>query len=40
MTKVMENILGYIDLMVYGKTIQALVDTEVTHNFITTRLAK
>ena len=38
--KVMKNSLGYIDLMVYGETIQALVDTGATHNFMTTRLAK
>ena len=42
--KVMEkswmNSLGFVDLMVHGKTIQALVDTGATHNFMTTRLAK
>ena len=34
------NSLGFMDLMVHGKTIQALVDTGATHNFMTTRLAK
>ena len=38
--KVMEkswiNSLGFVDLMVHGKTIQALVDTGATHNFMTT----
>ena len=42
--KVMEkswmNSLGFVDLMVHGKTIQALVDTRATHNFMMTRLAK
>ena len=42
--KVMEkswiNSLGFVDLMVHGKTIQALVDTGATHNFMMTRLAK
>ena len=38
--KVMKSSLGYIDLMVYGKTIQALVDTGATHNSMTTRLGK
>jgi len=36
----MENSLGYIDLMVYGETVQALVDMDVAHSFMTTRLAK
>ena len=34
------NSMGFVDLMVHGKTIQALVDTRATHNFMTTRLAK
>jgi len=34
------NNLGFIDLMVHGKTIQALVDTGATHNFMMTRLEK
>ena len=34
------NSLGFVDLMVHGKTIQALVDTGATHNFMTTRLEK
>lgn len=38
--KVMENSRGFVNLVVYGKTIQALVDTGVTHNFMTTRLAR
>ena len=42
--KVMEkswmNSQGFVDLMVHGKTIQALVDTGATHNFMMTRLAK
>jgi len=42
--KVMEkswmNSLGFMDLMVHGKTIQALVDTGATHNFMMAWLAK
>ena len=42
--KVMEkswmNSLGFMDLMVHSKTIQALVDTGATHNFVKTRLEK
>ena len=42
--KVMEkswmNSLGFVDLMVHGKTIQALVDMGASHNFMMTRLAK
>jgi len=34
------NSLGFVDLIVHGKTIQALVDMGATHNFMTTRLAK
>jgi len=34
------NNLGFMDLMVHGKTIQDLVDMGATHNFMTTRLAK
>lgn len=34
------NSLGFVDLMVHGKTIQALADTGATHNFMTTWLAK
>lgn len=40
MEKSWMNSLGFIDLIVHGKTIQALVDTGATHNFMTTRLAK
>eukprot|EP00253_Pinus_taeda_P023421 PITA_23421 len=40
MEKSWMNNLGFVDLMVHGKTIQALVDTGATHNFMTTRLAK
>jgi len=32
--------LGFIDLVVHGKAIQALVDKGATHNFMTTRLAR
>ena len=32
--------LGFLDLVVHGKTIQALVDMGAMHNFMTTRLAK
>ena len=32
--------LGFVDLVVHGKTIQELVDTGATHNFMMTRLAK
>lgn len=32
--------LGFVDLVVHGKTIQALVNTGATHNFMMTRLAK
>eukprot|EP00253_Pinus_taeda_P034045 PITA_34045 len=32
--------LGFVDLVVHGKTIQALVDTGATHNFMMTWLAK
>eukprot|EP00253_Pinus_taeda_P035450 PITA_35450 len=39
MEKSWMNSLGFVDLMVWGKTIQALVDTGATHNFMTTRLA-
>eukprot|EP00253_Pinus_taeda_P017999 PITA_17999 len=34
------NSLGFVDLMVHGKTIQALVDMGATHNLMTIRLAK
>jgi len=34
------NSLGFMDLMVHGSTIQALVDTGSTHNFMMTLLAK
>ena len=34
------NSLRFMDLMVHGKTIQALVDTGATHNFMMTWLAK
>ena len=34
------NSLGFVDLIVHGKTIQALVDMGATHNFMTTWLAK
>ena len=42
--KVMEkswiNSLGFMELVVHGKTIQALVDTGATHNFMMKRLAR
>jgi len=40
MEKSWMNSQGFVDLMVHGKTIQALVDTGATHNFMMTRLAK
>lgn len=40
MDKTWRNRLGFVDLVIHGKTIQALVDTGATHNFMTTRLAK
>jgi len=40
MEKSWMNSLGFVDLMVHGKTIQDLVDTGAIHNFMTTRLAK
>lgn len=40
MEKSWMNSLSFVDLMVHGKTIQALVDTGATHNFMTTWLAK
>lgn len=43
-SKVMEkswnHSFGFVDLVGHGKTIQALVDTGSTHNFMTTRLAR
>jgi len=40
MEKSWMNSLGFVDLMVRGKTIQALVDTGATHSFMMTRLGK
>eukprot|EP00253_Pinus_taeda_P002951 PITA_02951 len=40
MEKSWMNSLGFVDLMVRGKTIQALVDTGATHNFMMTRLVR
>ena len=40
MEKSWMNSLGFVDLMVHGKTTRALMDTGATHNFMTTRLAK
>jgi hypothetical protein len=40
MEKSWMNSLGFVDLMVRGKTTQALVDTRATHNFMTTRFAR
>eukprot|EP00253_Pinus_taeda_P030905 PITA_30905 len=40
MEKSWMNSLGFIDLVVHGKTTQALVDTRATHHFMMTRLAR
>eukprot|EP00253_Pinus_taeda_P026665 PITA_26665 len=40
MEKAWVNSLGFVDLVVHGKTTQALVDTGATHNFMTTGLAR
>jgi len=40
MEKSWMNSLGFVDLMVRGKTIPALVDTGATHNFMMTWLAR
>lgn len=40
MEKSWMNSLGFMDLMVHGKTIQVVVDWGATHNFMMTRLAK
>jgi len=34
------NSLGFLDVIVHGKAVQALVDTGATHNFMTPQLAR
>ena len=38
--KVMESRRGFVDLEIYGKVIQALVDTGVTRNLMSTWLVR
>eukprot|EP00253_Pinus_taeda_P008914 PITA_08914 len=40
MEKSWMNSLGFVDLVVHGKTTQALMDTRATHHFMMTRLAR
>ena len=40
MEKSWMNSLGFVDLVVHGKTTQSLVDTGATHNFMMTWLAR